>query len=251
MKTMRLSGFVSYTAITLWFLLTILAPVKARAETSIAVTAADILPSIEAAVMEKGIAANAEIHLEAPDTLIYLATDTAPVFDSVSVNPKSGRFLIRARGADGTPSVAISGRAAASMQYPVLIEPVARGEIIRENHIAYRERNDLQAAFYVTDSANVIGMEARRPLQADTPLRVSDLKAPILVKRGALVAMTYNNKGLRLSHHGVAAAAGGMGDVIPIENTKSDRTIKAVVTGVNRAEVVGSGRTRFAQSSEL
>ncbi len=246
MKTMRLSGFVSYTAIALWFLLTIMAPVKARAETAVAITVSDILPSIEAALMEKGVTADAEIQLQTPDAVIYVAAGATPVFDSISVNPKSGRFLIRARGAEGTPSVAITGRAAASMQYPVLIQPVARGELISENHIAYSERNDLQAAFYVKDSANVIGMEARRPLQADTPLRLSDLKAPILVKRGALVTMIYANDGLRLTHHGVAAAAGGMGDVIAIENTKSDRTIKAVITGVNRASVIGSGR--LAQS---
>ena len=246
MKTMRLSGFVSYTAIALWFLLTIMAPVKARSETPTAITAADILPDIEAALMEKGVAADAEIQLEAPDMAIYVVAGAAPVFDSVSVNPKSGRFLIRVSGAEGMQSVAIAGRAATSVQYPVLIQPVTRGEIISENHIAYVERNDLQAAFYVTDSSDVIGKEARRPLQADAPLRRSDLKAPILVKRGALVTMIYASNGLRLTHHGVAAAAGGMGDVIAIENTKSDRTIKAVVTGVNRAEVVGSGR--LAQS---
>ena len=246
MKPMRLSGFVSYTAIALWFLLTIMVPVKARAETPIAITAADILPDIEAALMEKGVAADTEIQLEAPDTIIYVASGKAPVFDSVSVNPRSGRFLIRVRGAEGTPSAAIAGRAASSVEYPVLVQPVARGEIISENHITYRERNDLQAAFYVTDSADVIGMEARRPLQADAPLRVSDLKAPVLVKRGALVTMIYENDGLRLTHHGVAGAAGGMGDVIAVENTKSERTIKAVVTGVNRAAVIGSGR--LAQS---
>ena len=71
-----------------------------------------------------------------------------------------------------------------------------------------------------------------------------------MVKKGSLVTVSFAMEGLRLTQHGVAAASGAVGDIISIENTKSDRTIKAVVTGKNRADVVGSQITTLA-STEL
>lgn len=250
MKPIRLSGILGYSAITLWFLLTIMMPLKAHAQTPVTIIASDIVPTIEAALTDKGITSDAVIHLDKPDQQILVAAGSSPVFDSVSVNPTSGRFLIRARGAENTPSFAISGRALVTVSYPVLANPAHRGDIIKQSDIAFIERDDLSAALYIADVSEIVGKEARRPLRAGTPLRSNDVQLPMMVKKGALVTVHFAMEGLRLSHHGVATVSGAIGDIISIENTKSDRTIKAVVTGKNRADVVGSQNTTLA-STEL
>ncbi|MEL7490734.1 MAG: flagellar basal body P-ring formation chaperone FlgA [Pseudomonadota bacterium] len=241
MKATRLPGFVSYAAIALWFLLTLMRPLSAHAEeTALTATASDLAPTIEAALMRHGVAADAVITLDAPATSVALVANGAPIFDSVSVNPITGRFLIRARSHPGVAPASISGRAAATTRFPVLTRSIARGDIIAESDIVYVERNDLPALSFVTNAGDVIGKVAMRPLRANTPLRANAVKAPQLVKKGALVTVRYKMSGLQVSHHGVARQSGALGDVINIMNTKSERTIKAVITGTNEARVIGA-----------
>ncbi|MEL6213631.1 MAG: flagellar basal body P-ring formation chaperone FlgA, partial [Pseudomonadota bacterium] len=121
-----------------------------------------------------------------------------------------------------------------------LTRSIARGDIIAESDIVYVERNDLPALSFVTNAGDVIGKVAMRPLRANTPLRANAVKAPQLVKKGALVTVRYKMSGLQVSHHGVARQSGALGDVINIMNTKSERTIKAVITGTNEARVIGA-----------
>ncbi|MGE0409185.1 MAG: flagellar basal body P-ring formation chaperone FlgA [Amphiplicatus sp.] len=233
--TTNSKGFIAYAAIILWFLLVILAPLSANAE-PVALRAADILPSIEAALMEKGVPANAEIALSEPNAPIVLANKT-PDFDSVSVNPVSGRFLIRVRGMDGSPGAAIAGVAKIPALLPALIAPVARGDVIAEDNIDWIKTSEARPADYISSLDALVGMEARRTLQAGQALRPNDVIAPVLVKKGALVTMTYVASGLALSHAGVAQAAGAKGDVIDVKNVKSERIVKAVIIGANRLAV--------------
>jgi len=240
MKATRLPGFVGYATIALWFLLTVLTPLSARAEEQrqSTIVISDLTPAIEAALMQNGVAPEAEVTLDAPQTLITLQNGAAPIFDSISVNPITGRFLIRARGHTNTASVAISGRAALRTRFPVLTRAILRNELIEEQDITYIERNDLPGVSFVTDAAELIGKIAQRPLKAHAPLRKTSVKSPELVKKGALVTMRYVSDGLQLSHHGVARQSGTLGDVITIINTDSDRSIKAVITGTNSARVI-------------
>ncbi len=241
MRLIRLPGVVAYATVILWFLLTILAPAPARALTAeIAIPVSDIAPSIEAALIEKGISPTASVIFDDPDLIIAHRTGAAPAFASVSVNPASGRFLIRLAREDGRPGPLIAGRAVITTEFPVLVRPVARGEIISENDIALVSRNDLRAEFYETDLDNIVGKQTRRALTAHAPFRRSDLKAPLLVQRGALVRLTYEARGLRLTHQAIAQAPGSLGDVVKFENTHSERSLRAIITGPNEARVVGA-----------
>jgi len=77
-------------------------------------------------------------------------------------------------------------------------------------------------------------------------LRASDIAAPVLVKKGALISLTYVLGGLRLSHQAVALASGGAGDVISVRNVESDRILKAIIQDRNLARVATS---RIQQAS--
>ncbi|MEL7488315.1 MAG: flagellar basal body P-ring formation chaperone FlgA [Pseudomonadota bacterium] len=240
MKAARLPGFVSYAAIGLWFLLTIAAPLSARAADAamVTLTPPDLAPTIEAALAEKGLVDISHLEFENPALAIEAIVGETPVFESVSVNPASGRFLIRARANAETRPAAIAGRAVVMRRMPVLAVAIDRGAVIAESDIAYAERSDVVAGAIINDAADLIGMEARRPLPAGAPIRKTDVKAPVLVKRGAVVNVIYEQGGVRLSMQGVASAAGGAGDVVSIENTASNRAVKAIVTGQNRARVL-------------
>mgnify|MGYP000197523015 CR=1 FL=1 len=222
-------GFLGYLMIGLWFLLTIIA--SAKASEPVTLKASDILPDIEAALSERGMPEGAEITLVNPDQAFV--TTGAVEIGHMSYNARSGRFVVRLAN---TPA-AFAGVARVIETYAVLTRPVARGEIIAEADIAYRESAGMRAGQYIRDAAALIGKEARRPLGPDTPLRSSDVAAPVLIKKGALVTVTYAAEGLRLTHQAVAMNAGAAGDVISIQNIQSERTLKGVVAGENLVRV--------------
>lgn len=224
-------GFLGYLMIGLWFLLTVMASTTVRAEEAIALKASDILPDIEAALTAHGMPAGADILLADPDQA-FLAAGPVEIAH-VSYNARSGRFVVRLSGA----GVAVSGVASISETYPVLTRAYERGEIIAESDIAYIESAEARAGRYILDGATLAGKEAKRPLAAETPLRATDVAAPVLIKKGALVTVTFAAEGLRLTHQGVAMNAGAEGDVISIQNVQSDRVLKGVVAGQNLVRV--------------
>lgn len=222
-------GFLGYLMIALWFLLTVLASTAARAETEPApliLTASDILPDIEAALAAHGAPAGAEIVLNDPDQTFAVS---GPVeIGHVSYSPASGRFVIRLANAP----IAVAGMAQISERVPVLTRALERGDIIDEDDIAYVE-TARGGANIVRNADALVGKEARRSLNAQTPLRPSDIAAPVLVKKGALVTLSYAVEGLRLTHQGVALNSGVEGEVISVRNIQSERVLKGVVAAEN------------------
>jgi flagella basal body P-ring formation protein FlgA len=196
-------GFIAWVTILLWFLLAIMAAGTAQAEENqtVILTASDILPDIEAALTERGMAAGAQIVLNEP--AIPVSTGGDIDIAHVSYNGQSGRFVIRLQNSQA----AIMGTAKTVTSFPVLTRYIERGEIIHETDIAYVESAEARAGMFVQDAADLIGMEARRPLRPQSPLRSSDVTAPVLIKKGALITLTYAIEGLRLSHQGVARSS--------------------------------------------
>lgn len=189
-----------------------------------------------AALAEKGASPDAHITLAAPDAVIVLDEGADPTVESATYNAATGRFLIRARGAAGTPLVAVVGVASTPKTLPVLARPIDRNETIGEEDIDWIETTAPEAAHFIDDADLVVGRIARRPLAAGQPLRKMDVAAPVLVKRGETATIVLEGPGLRLTQAAVALANGGAGDVIAFRNLSSDREFKAVVKGKSLAE---------------
>lgn len=135
--------------------------------------------------------------------------------------------------------VRIGGAAAAVVQVPALLRDVAPGETIGAGDLTTIEMPaDRLGAQILTSPANVAGQAARRMLRANTPLQTYDVKKPVLIKKGELVTVTYAADGIALTAQGQAQADAGLGDTVPVLNTRSRRTIDARVTGSGAATVV-------------
>lgn len=226
MKPLRMPGILAYAVMAMW-LLQVAAP--ARAQTRIG----DRLPEIQAALVGHGAPAGARVTLTAPETVLPYGDDQPITFDSVSFNPATGRFLMRARA--GTGHVVLTGVAAVAITLPVPARDIARNELIAETDIDWIETTDPGATHYLQDANLIIGKLARRPLAARAPLRKADLAAPVLVKRGSTATIILEAPGIRLTQNAVALANGGDGDLIAFRNINSDREIKAVIIGKDLA----------------
>jgi flagella basal body P-ring formation protein FlgA len=122
---------------------------------------------------------------------------------------------------------------------PALTRDVAPGETIAEADLTTIEIAANRLSAQTLTQANAIaGQAARRMLRANTALQTYDVRKPVLIKKGELVTVTHALDGIALTAQGQAQADAGLGDAVPVLNTRSRRTIDARVTGTGTATVV-------------
>jgi flagella basal body P-ring formation protein FlgA len=83
----------------------------------------------------------------------------------------------------------------------------------------------------------VIGQAARRPLRAGAAVTGRDVSAPVVIRAGDVITLSYDNGGVSLSLQAKALAAGAVGETISVQNVTSKKTVQAVVSGPGQALV--------------
>lgn len=152
---------------------------------------------------------------------------------------QSGRFngYLHVRLEGGEEAVLeLAGQAVEMIEVPVLAAKIsaetAFDEALMTTAWVPRERLPDDA---VTDAGQLTGMEARRGLVAERPLRARDLRRRNLVRRGETVALTFKRGGLELRALARALEDGTTGDLIRLANLDTDRTVRARVVGRKQA----------------
>ena len=180
---------------------------------------------------------NVELNLpaEAPGTLAV---------DNLYLQPSDGRFsasLIAARGTPFVQRLSVAGRVVKSAEIPVLNRRLGTTEVISARDIAWIDvRADALTGDVATSADQLIGRAPRRGLGENAPIRVRDVQAPVVVKRGDLVTMTLKTPVMTLTAQGRALADGAAGESVRVLNTGSSRTVEATVTGPNQVTVTAA-----------
>jgi flagella basal body P-ring formation protein FlgA len=123
---------------------------------------------------------------------------------------------------------------AAAFARPAVVVPtrdIARGTVIAADDLSLQPAPGSVQPGTVTTVADIVGWQARRTLRAGESLRSQDFRRPVLVTKGAIVTMTFDEPGVSLSASMRAISAGGMGEAVTVQNPVSYRLVGAVVTG--------------------
>ncbi|MCE9521825.1 MAG: flagellar basal body P-ring formation chaperone FlgA [Alphaproteobacteria bacterium] len=194
----------------------------------------------------------------------YMVTLPDPSYQLALPAPAQGRFDIPALTFDpahqsflatlaytgqsgATEYVRIGGSALAVIDVPAPARDIAAGEMISDGDLTTIEIPvQRSSAALLTSNAGIVGQSARRALRARTPLFAYDVKKPVLVKKGELVAVIYSLPGIELSAQGQAQADAAKGDTVSVINTTSRRTVEARVTGPGTVSVAAPGNTLAA-----
>jgi flagella basal body P-ring formation protein FlgA len=119
---------------------------------------------------------------------------------------------------------------AETIHVPTLRDNVSPGSIISEGDIILVDLPANQVGQnIITDPQKLIGMSAAWSLAANRPIRNTDVRRPILAKKGSLVTMTFTTPNMTLSATGRALENGSLGDTIRIVNTSSNKTVEGMV----------------------
>lgn len=119
------------------------------------------------------------------------------------------------------------------------LTPLARNDIVREGDIEFQRTNVADDPDrYATDPEQVVGKQLQRDVGMHQPIVLKDLIQPLVVERGGLVTIVYQDGGLKLTASGEANGDGGIGDTIRVTNLLTKRTAICMVVNSKTVQVI-------------
>jgi flagella basal body P-ring formation protein FlgA len=146
-------------------------------------------------------------------------------------NAEGYRRIIVRSGA--TAAAGPQAKGAEVLTYARNINP---GEIIQPSDLVWA-KVAVASADGLADPDMAIGLAARRPLRAGLAAQTRDLTAPLVIKAGDSVTVTYQAGGVSLSLQGKAEGAATAGESVSVLNLVSKKSIQAVALAPGRAVV--------------
>ena len=132
----------------------------------------------------------------------------------------------------------LEGRFQHMARLPVLARMIRAGTPIAEADIAYQEFPKTYLRDGVaTDASQIVGLTPRGAISANRPLRVAELSAPVAVKRGDLVKISYRAGLLSITASGQAVTAGAKGETIEVRNVNTQQVLHATVTDAGQVSL--------------
>ncbi|MBF0158846.1 MAG: flagellar basal body P-ring formation protein FlgA [Magnetococcales bacterium] len=158
-------------------------------------------------------------------------------------NLHTGKQSVRLRAMAGGRSVADAQVWVTLKQrerYLVLSRPLRRGDVVRQDDLSGQdvEQQRPMAGYLLASQADrIVGQETVRAIAPDQPLQASWFALPQAINRGGKVRVLVRQGAMFIEAMGVAMANGRMGDVVEIQNSRSQKRFMAQVTGPGEVTV--------------
>ncbi|NBC31459.1 MAG: flagellar basal body P-ring formation protein FlgA [Alphaproteobacteria bacterium] len=179
-------------------------------------------------------------------------TEASVAVATFRFEPVTGQFsaeLVAPAAGDPVSRATVGGQAEAIVDIPVPARRLRAGEVIATADLAWIE---LPARQIRTDIAmaedELLGMSPRRTLAPERPVRLSEIRPPVIVARGASVRMRFVSGPLVITAIGRALQDGADGEIIRVVNIDSSRTIEAVVSGPDTVTALTGSAAAVARS---
>lgn len=116
------------------------------------------------------------------------------------------------------------------VEVPVAARDLPRGTTVTEDDITWVTMNAGEVVGDIaTDEEDILGQATRFLVRAGQPLRSHSIAKEVAVKRGQAVTVLWSVQSINLTAMGSALEKGAVGDVIRVNNTKSNQTVLAQV----------------------
>jgi flagella basal body P-ring formation protein FlgA len=127
------------------------------------------------------------------------------------------------------------------------LQPIERGSLVRRSDVALRPHvGALPAQAFVSLEA-AVGKEAVQAIRGDALVMGSQVRSPIIVRRGERVSVRARARGVSVRTFAVAKQDGSLGDLVAVESASGKERYMARVAGVRELEVFAAG----ASAAEL
>ncbi|MDA1055558.1 MAG: flagellar basal body P-ring formation chaperone FlgA [Planctomycetota bacterium] len=117
-----------------------------------------------------------------------------------------------------------------------------RGDIIRDADVELQPIDPKAPRFQVANERRaVVGMELLSPLREGQTINLSQLRKPLLVKRGEVIRVRARAAGVQVTTTARATEDGSLGDIIMVQSLENREKYPTHVTGLHQVEVYATG----------
>jgi flagella basal body P-ring formation protein FlgA len=149
-------------------------------------------------------------------------------------NPQGLRRIVVRAGSSASAAAPVASRG--NVDVLTYARSISVGEVVQPQDLVWTKLA-AQPSNAPSDPDAVIGMAAKRPLREGAPVSFSDVAAPIVIKQGDLIDVTWSNDGITLTLQAKAMGPAGVGQPFSVMNTASNKVIQAVASGPGAAVV--------------
>jgi len=180
---------------------------------------------------------------------VVVAARSGPsvVLDAAAVQALARRYGLDWDNPKGIGRIIVRGPAdrggAGNREILTYAHNLNAGEIVQPTDLVWAKAAASPADAPASVDA-VVGLAARRPLREGDPVQARDVTAPIVIKAGDTVTVTYADQGVTLTLQAKAMASAAVGDAVNVLNAASKKLIEAVASGPDQA-VVGPEALRL------
>lgn len=150
-----------------------------------------------------------------------------------------GRVTVRVRCDGSAPwTVFVPGQVRLYREVVAAVRPIKRESVLTDLDIALVERDIGRLnQGYLTTLQQAVGKKLTRPLQPDQIVAPSYVEQAEVISRGDQVVISARSGTINVRMPGEALSDGAIGKQIRVRNQRSQRVIKARVTGPGQVEV--------------
>lgn len=210
---------------------------------SIAIGREEIEEKILAALAPHGVGAGMEAELSNRALRLHLPVDAEPsmVVEDMVFDARTQRFNAVLAAPANDPKAKrhrVSGVVYRVAEVPTASRRIMANETIGQKDIQWiRMRADRLQNDTIVRADDLIGRTPKQGLRPGIPVRLAEVRRPVMVPRNGVVIMQLQTPLMSLTTQGIAQEDGSDGDTIRIMNGKSRQVVEAVVTGPNRVAV--------------
>ncbi|MCR4412491.1 MAG: flagellar basal body P-ring formation chaperone FlgA [Thermoguttaceae bacterium] len=129
----------------------------------------------------------------------------------------------------------------------VAVAPIAKGAVVRTSDVRIEPAASIEIQRAGCGSVDeVVGKETLRAIPAGAVIPPESLRAPLLVRRGDVVAVLARAAGVRVRTTARAQDDGALGDPITVESLLNRQKFTVRVTGPRETELEGAPSERAA-----
>ena len=149
------------------------------------------------------------------------------------------RIVVRS----GVSAAAAPTASRGNVEVLVYARSLSAGELVQPTDLVWAKAAAAPADA-PNDSDAVIGMAAKRPLREGAAVSMRDVSAPIVIKAGDDVYVTWSDGSMTLKLQAKAQSGAAVGETLKLLNPASKKIIEAVASGPGEA-VVGPEAQRL------
>lgn len=125
-------------------------------------------------------------------------------------------------------------KASLTLDVVVTETAIGRDQTVTAQSLKLEQRTLSRDDRFFTAIADATGLQTQRRIRSGQILNPRLLNAPPLVEKGNQVVIIATKDGFTASTRGVALEDGGKGEQIDVENSRSGKVVRAVVSGLNQ-----------------